>query len=171
MAQRIAKIRRPVIFGVVSNTEGRADAMRAAAQILRESGAELIFHCGDVGGRHVLDELKSLDSAFVWGDADKDRMGLLRHAQRIGVACYGVLADVELDGKRVAILHGDDRKLFQKLVAEQQHDFVIWGHGADGEDKKVGKTHVVHPGSLYGGTSRTAVLVDTDEDRALVVKI
>ena len=36
---------------------------------------------------------------------------------------------------------------------------------------RVGKTHVVHPGSLYGGTSRTAVLVDTDEDRALVVQI
>jgi uncharacterized protein len=145
--------------------------MRAAAHVLRESGAELIFHCGDVGGRHVLDEMKEIDGAFVWGDADKDRMGLLRHAQRIGVACYGVLADVEFDGKRIAILHGDDKKLLQKLLAEQQHDFVIWGHGPEGEDKRVGKTHVVHPGSLYGGTSRTVALVDTEGDVVRVVTI
>ena len=136
--------------------------MRAAALVLRESGAELIFHCGDVGGRHVLDELKEIDAAFVWGDTDKDRMGLLRHAQRIGVACYGVLADLEFDGKRIAILHGDDKKLLQKLLTEQQHDFVIWGHGPEGEDRMVGRTHVVHPGSLYGGTSRRISLIDTE---------
>ena len=145
--------------------------MRAAAAALREGGAEVIFHCGDVGGRHVLDEMKDIDAAFVWGDTDKDRMGLLRHAQRIGVACYGVLADVEFDGKRVAFLHGDDKKLLQRLVAEQQHDFVIWGHGLEGEDKKVGKTHVVHPGSLYGGTARTAALIDTDTDTARVLTV
>jgi putative phosphoesterase len=140
--------------------------MRAAAATLRDAGAELIFHCGDVGGRHVLDEMKDLDAAFVWGDTDKDRMGLLRHAQRIGVACYGVLADVELDGKRVAVLHGEDRKLLQRLLAEQQHDFVVWGHGPEGEDKKVGKTRVVHPGSLHGATSRTAALINTASEEA-----
>ncbi len=145
--------------------------MRAAALALRESGAELIFHCGDVGGRHVLDEMKDLDAAFVWGDTDKDRMGLLRHAQRIGVACYGVLADVDFDGKRLAFLHGDDKKLLQTLLAEQQHDFVIWGHGPEGEDKKVGKTRVVHPGSLYGGTGRKAALVDTEADTVSIVTV
>ena len=160
-----------MIFGVVSNTEGRADAMRAAAHVLRESGAELIFHCGDVGGRHVLDEMKDLDAAFVWGDADKDRMGLLRHAQRIGVACYGVLADVDFGGKRIAVLHGDDKKLLQRLLAEQQHDFVIWGHGPEGEEKVVGKTHVVHPGSLYGGTERSAAVIDTESNVVQRVKV
>ena len=145
--------------------------MRAAAHVLRGSGAELIFHCGDVGGRHVLDEMKDLDAAFVWGDADKDRMGLLRHAQRIGVACYGVLADIDLDGKRIAVLHGDDKRLLQKLITEQQHDIICWGHGAEGEDKVVGKTRVVHPGSLYGGTSRKAALIDTDAGVSRVVSV
>ena len=145
--------------------------MRAATHILRESGAELMFHCGDVGGRHVLDEMKDPQSAFVWGDTDKDRMGLLRHAQRIGVACYGVLADVELDGKRIAVLHGDDKKLLQRLIAEQQHDFVIWGHGPEGEDKVVGRTRVIHPGSLYGATSRTTALIDTETANVRIVTI
>ncbi len=145
--------------------------MRAAARVLRESGAELIFHVGDVGGRHVLDEMKDIDAAFVWGDTDKDRMGLLRHAQRIGVACYGVLADVDFDGKRLAFLHGDDRKLLQKLVAEQQHDFVIWGHSPEGEDRKVGRTHVIHPGSLYGGTSRKVALIDTEANAVGILTV
>ncbi len=119
----------------------------------------------------MLDELKDSGAAFVWGDTDKDRMGLLRHGQRIGVACYGVLADLEIASKRIAILHGDDSKLLQRLLREQQHDFVFWGHGADGEDRKVGKTHVIHPGSLYGAAVRTVVLLDVANSTARSITI
>jgi putative phosphoesterase len=151
-----------MLAGVVGNTDGRADAMKMAADLLRECGAQLLIHCGDVGGRHVLDAMAEFDAVFVWGDADKDRMGLLRHAQRIGVACSGVLADFAIDDKRIAVIHGDDRKVFQRLVDEQQYDFVLYGHGHVGEDRVVGKTTLVHPGSLYGAPTRTAVLLDTD---------
>ena len=155
-----------MLAGVVSNTEGRADAMKAAADVLRECGAELILHCGDVGGRHVLDVVTDLDVAFVWGDADTDRMGLLRHAQRSGIACCGVLGDFELDGKRVAMIHGDDRKLLQRLLDEQQHDYILWGHGPEGEDRTVGKTRVIHPGSLYGGQNKTIILLNFTSNEA-----
>jgi uncharacterized protein len=145
--------------------------MTAAVLVLREAGAALVFHCGDVGGRHVLDEMREIESAFVWGDTDKDRMGLLRHAQRIGVACYGVLADIELDGKRIAVLHGDDKKLLQRLISEQQHDFIIWGHGAEGEDRTVGKTRIIHPGSLFGAKIRTLAVIDLEASTVGVVTV
>ena len=150
-----------MLAGVVSNTEGRADAMRAAGDLLRGCGAEILIHTGDVGGRHVLDAMAEFDSVFVWGDADKDRMGLLRHAQRIGVACSGMLADFALDDKRIAVIHGDDRKLLQRLVDEQQYDYLLYGHGHTPEERVVGKTKIVHPGSMYGAPVRTVALLDT----------
>jgi uncharacterized protein len=150
-----------MLAGVVGNTDGRADAMKAAGDLLRGFGAEILIHTGDVGGRHVLDAMAEFDSVFVWGDADKDRMGLLRHAQRIGVACSGMLADFALDDKRIAVIHGDDRKLLQRLVDEQQYDYLLYGHGHTPEERVVGKTKIVHPGSMYGAPVRTVALLDT----------
>ena len=160
-----------MLVGVVSNTDGRADALEAAMEAMRECGAEVFIHCGDVGGRHVLDALEGEDAAFVWGDRDRDRMGLLRYAQKLEIICYGVLGDTELDGKRVAVVHGDDKKLLKLLLKEQQHDYVLCGDEVYSEEKRVGKTRIINPGSLYGGLRRTVALLDTakDEVRFLAV--
>ncbi len=153
-----------MIVGMVSNTNGRADAMAAAASLLRDRGADLIIHCGDVGGRHVIDELAKVDAAFVWGDRDQDRMGLLRHAHTLNVVCFGVLGELDLDGKRAVLVHGDDKKLVRRLLDEQQYDYLFYGHDAEGEDRKVGKTRVVNPGWLHGGPSQNCALISTTSD-------
>jgi putative phosphoesterase len=153
-----------MIVGLVSNTNGRADAMAAAVATLRDRGADLIVHCGDVGGRQVLDELKSIDAAFVWGDRDQDRMGLLRHARTLNVVCFGVLGELDLDGKRAVLVHGDDKKLVRRLLDEQQYDYLLSGHDSAGEDRKVGRTRVINPGWLTGGPSQNCALVSTTSD-------
>ena len=69
------------MIGIVANSDGRSDAVSAAVDVFHASGAEVLIHCGDVGGRHVLDAMSAFGtSMFVWGDRDKDRMGLMRYA-------------------------------------------------------------------------------------------
>ena len=153
-----------MIVGLVSNSNGRADAMAAAVAALRDRGADLIVHCGDVGGRHVLDEMTKVDSAFVWGDRDRDRMGLLRHAQQVNVVCFGVLGELDLDGRRAVLVHGDDKKLIRRLLDEQQYDLLLCGHDAEAEDRKVGKTRVINPGSLHGAAAQGCALISTTTD-------
>lgn len=155
-----------MIVGLVSNTHGRADAMAAALSALRDRGADLIVHCGDVGGRQVLDEMAKMDAAFVWGDRDKDRMGLLRYAQKANVVCFGVLGELDLDGKRAVLVHGDDKKLVHRLLDEQQYDYLLYGHDPAGEDRKVGKTRVINPGELHGGPSQNCALFSTTSGEA-----
>jgi predicted phosphodiesterase len=148
--------------GVVSNSTGAAaEALTAAAELLAGQGAELILHCGDVGGRRPLDALARYDAGFVWGDRDAaERMSLLRHAQYLNLPCYGVLASLELAGKRVAIVHGDDPALTRRLLDEQQHDYLLTGHAPHREDRRVGKTRVIHPGSLAARHEATVALLD-----------
>jgi uncharacterized protein len=160
-----------MIVGLVSNTNGRADAMASALATLRDRGADLIVHCGDVGGRQVLDELKQIDAAFVWGDRDQDRMGLLRHARTLNVVCFGVLGELDLDGKRAVLVHGDDKKLIRRLLDEQQYDYLLCGHDAEGEDRKVGRTRVINPGWLHGGPSQNCALVSTTSDEVKFLKL
>jgi len=162
-----------MLVGLISNSNGRADAMAAAAALLRDRGADLLVHCGDVGGRHVLDELAQIrvDAAFVWGDRDTDRMGLLRHARNLDLVCFGLLGELDLDGKLAVLVHGDDKKLLRKLLDEQQYDYLLCGHEVEGEDRKFGKTRIINPGSLHGAPSRSAALLSTTSGEVKFVTV
>src|SRR5438552_3740044 len=113
-----------MLVGLLSDTHDRADAMAAAMQMLQSRGGQYFIHCGDVGSPNILDYLAGIPSAFVWGNCDWDRLGLQRYAQAIGVQCYGAFGDLTLAGKRIALLHGDDARLKQQILSEQQHDYL-----------------------------------------------
>jgi putative phosphoesterase len=160
------------MLGVISNSDGRAESVASAVNIFKSAGAEYVIHLGDVGGRHVLDALgENVHAAFVWGDRDRDRMGLLRYAHSIGVECMGLMGDLDIDGKKIAVLHGDDRKLMRKLLDEQQHDYLLCGHEATVEDYKVGKTRILNPGSLRGAQSGSALLLNPGDGKIQLVPI
>ena len=152
-------------IGILSDTHDRVEAMAAAMEILRRQGAEFFIHCGDVGSESVLDHLAGVPSAFVFGNTDWDRAPLARYAEKIGVACHGALADLELGGKKVAVTHGDDFKLKQRILAEQRHDYLLQGHTHVREDKRIGKVRLINPGALHRAKEKTVALLDTDADR------
>ena len=160
-----------MIVGLVSNSIGRSDAVAAAVALLRDRGADVIIHCGDVGSRQVLDEMAKIDAGFVWGDRDRDRMGLLRHARQVNVVCFGVLGELDFDGKRAVLVHGDDKKLVQRLLDEQQYDYLLCGHDPAGEDRKVGRTRVINPGELQGGPSQNCAIISTTSDEVKFLKL
>ena len=154
-----------MILGVLSDTHDRVDAMAAGMAILRAHGAEFYIHCGDVGSERVLDHLAGVPAAFVFGNTDWDRAGLARYAEKIGVACHNALAQLELGGRKIAVTHGDDFKLKQRLLAEQRHDFLLQGHTHVRADEKVGSMRVINPGALHRAREKTVATLDTDSGR------
>jgi uncharacterized protein len=153
-----------VIVGVLSDTHDRVDAMAAAMDLLRRGGAEFFIHCGDVGSERVLDHLAGVPSAFVFGNTDWDRAALQRYAQSIGVACHPSLAELELGGRKLAVTHGDDFKLKQRILAEQRHDYLLQGHTHVPADQRVGRVRVINPGALHRAKEKTVALLDTATD-------
>jgi putative phosphoesterase len=139
--------------------------MAAGVRALRERGAAFFIHCGDVCTPNLLDHLAGLPSAFVYGNCDWDRLALQRYAQSIDVPCYGAFADLELDGKRVAVLHGDDRTRLETVLHAQGHDYLFHGHTHVRRDERVGKTRVINPGALFRASQKTVALLDTVADR------
>ena len=160
-----------MLLGILSDTHDRVDAMAAAMKLLRDARAEFFVHCGDVGSERVLDHLAGVPAAFVFGNTDWDRAALARYAQSVGVACHGAFADLQLGGKRFAVLHGDDLRLKQRLLSEQNHDYLLHGHTHVRADQRVGKTRVINPGALHRAREKTVALLDTatDQLRILVV--
>jgi putative phosphoesterase len=160
------------MLGLVSNSDGRAEAVADAANVFAASGVDTVIHLGDVGGRHVLDALGAdARAAFVWGDRDKDRMVLLRHAHKLGMVCWGLFGELELGGKRVGVLHGDDKRILKRLLDEQQYDYLLTGHELCVEERTVGKTRLINPGPLHGAPSRSAALFNPETGKVTIVPL
>lgn len=151
-----------MLIGVLSDTHGRADTTRLAVDLLKSRGAELLFHCGDVGSMQVLDAISVLPACFVLGNTDQDVATLSGHAQRIGVQFFGRLGTKQVGERVVTFMHGDDSHEMQRILNEQECDFLFYGHTHLGDLHDVGRIRVVNPGALQRASSKTVALVDTE---------
>jgi putative phosphoesterase len=160
-----------MLLGILSDTHDRYEMMAAAVRALRERGAVYFIHCGDLCEPNMLDNLAGLPSAFVWGNCDFDRTGLQRYGEAIGVHCYGAFGDLELAGKRIALLHGDDRTRLDQVIRAQSHDYLFHGHTHLRRDDRIRKTRVINPGALHRATEKTAALLDLEAEKLEYLKI
>src|SRR5207237_10134610 len=111
-----------MIIGVLADTHDRTYTIAAAVQLLHSRGAEYFIHCGDVGSPAVLDFLAGMKACFVWGNCDWDRLGLQRYAKSIEIDCFGAFGELELDGKKIALIYGDDAGIKGAVLAEEQNE-------------------------------------------------
>lgn len=153
-----------MIVGVLGDTHGRTAPLRAAMKLLRDAGTQFYIHTGDVGSFEVLDQFAGLQAAFVFGNNDFDRQEMQRYAQLIGIACHGNLADLELSGKRIAVIHGDDIRLKQQILTAQQHNYLFQGHTHLRSDQRVGRTRIINPGALHRATQKSVATLDLESD-------
>jgi uncharacterized protein len=154
-----------VIIGILSDTHDRADAMAAGLRMLEDAGAKFFIHCGDIGSQQCIDLLTGTKCAFVFGNCDFDRSSLARYSASIDVPCFGNFADLTLDNKRIAVIHGDDFKLKQRLLSAQEHDYMMQGHTHARADERFGKTRLINPGALYRAAQKTVATLDTKTDK------
>jgi len=152
-------------IGILSDTHDRVPAAQAALDRLRAENVEFYIHCGDVGSERILDLLAGLPAAFVWGNNDWDRPALERYAARLEIRCMGNFGDLELGGKKFAVIHGDDFKLRKRILDEQTHDYLLQGHTHIRSDQRVGRTRCINPGALHRAKEKTVAVLDTDTDR------
>jgi uncharacterized protein len=153
-----------VLVGILSDTHDRLETTIAGLEALRAAGASFYIHCGDVGSQMILDQLAGLKVALVWGNNDWDRRGLTRYAEQLGIQVLPNLGELELEGKRFAVTHGDDARLVRKVLDEQQHDYLLVGHSHVAADKRMGRVRVINPGALHRAASKSVALLDPSSD-------
>ncbi len=98
-----------MILGILSDSHGRQRRTARAIRLLQTLGAEAFVHCGDLGGKAVLNELTGRRVWFVWGNTDVARPLLSRYAQQLGLAVpEGIPLRLELAGRSIAVFHGQE---------------------------------------------------------------
>jgi putative phosphoesterase len=157
-------------IGIISDTHDHVARTTRAVRRLVDEGAEAFIHCGDLTGPDVVHEFAGLATYFVYGNNDFDRRGLRRAMDEIGAFCLGMGGDFTLDGRRLAVTHGDSSTELRRLTALAP-DYLFFGHSHVAADERVGSTRFVNPGALTRASLWTVALLDLSNDSLRLLPI
>jgi putative phosphoesterase len=150
-------------IGIVSDTHGHvANTLTAVAQ-LAELRVEMIIHCGDIGSVQVVPLFADWPAHFVLGNVDDDESGFRWVVEEQGGTFHGRVGRIDLEGKRIAVIHGDDQAALQSAIRNGEFDLVCTGHTHRRELRHEGRTLVLNPGALYRANPKSFAVVDWPE--------
>ena len=160
-----------MIIGIVSDTHGHVEFTRAAIRMLDSCQAELVIHCGDIGSPDIIPLFAAWPTHFVFGNVDENP-GRLRQAIEVaGQTCHGRFGSLELAGKRIAFLHGDDGPLLEQTIRGGDYDLVCYGHTHLAEQHRDGPTLILNPGALFRAQPHSLALVRLPELEAVSIAL
>jgi uncharacterized protein len=145
-------------IGVISDTHGEVGLTREALNVLDALQVDLTLHCGDVG-LEVMRLLAGRQVHFVAGNTDNLES---LHAAMIDPkhTFHGQVGELELEGCRVAFLHGHDVKLLRQTIQSGRYDLVCHGHSHSFSSSTTGTTLVLNPGALSRTRSPSVAIVE-----------
>jgi len=158
-------------IGVLSDTHDRLEITAQAIRRLREGGAELLIHCGDMESPAIIPEFEELPTHFVIGNNDYDLSRMAARVAAIGGKIHGHLGTLELAGKRIAWVHGHIRGQLRDLKQAGTFDYVFYGHSHIAESHRVGPTLVLNPGALHRARPKTCALIDLLTDTVESIEV
>lgn len=147
-------------LGIVSDTHGHLESARAAVRVLNSEQVDAVLHCGDIGSPEVVALFAAWPTHFVFGNVDYDEGELSQAIEAAGQTCHGRFGALELAGRKIALLHSDDRELFEQTIESGEWDLLCYGHTHIPEQHKAGRTLVLNPGALYRAKPKTLAIVD-----------
>lgn len=145
-----------MIVGVISDTHDRLDSLAKGLAIFKREQVAMIIHCGDWVSPFTLEffdgliEDMSVPVYSVFGNNPGDIVrvieGNLKMKQPITIGRY-MTQEVEIEGRKTVICHGQDRVVLKALIDSGNFDAVFTGHTHAVRNETVGKTLVFNPGS------------------------
>lgn len=152
------------MIGIMSDSHDNLPAIREAVKFFNEAKVELVIHAGDMISPFAAKEIKNLNAEFraVFGNNDGERDGL-RHFFK-GICYHNDFQELELHGKKIAVIHGTTEDIVTALVKSGNYDIVIRGHTHKLEVKQ-GKCMMINPGEICGYLSgkKTVILLDPED--------
>ena len=162
-------------IGIIADTHDRLPFIAKAVQKLNQEKVELILHAGDYSAPFVTSSFKPLKAKMigVFGNNDAEKELLRRKFEEIGIEIRGKFAEIEVDGLKIALLHGEEAELLKSLVTTDSYDAVIHGHTHQARIVKERKTLLINPGEVCGYLSEqaTIALLDTETMDVIVIPL
>src|SRR4051812_7719193 len=158
-------------LGIVSDTHGHVLNTLAAVRMLESLGVDEVLHCGDIGSVEIPPLFAPWPSHFVFGNCDPNEAELKMAIAAAGKFCHGRSGDLTIGGRRIALIHSDDARLFRQTISGGQFDLVCYGHTHLAEQHREGKTLVLNPGALYRANPHSIATVELETMEAAIIPL
>ncbi|REK19331.1 MAG: metallophosphoesterase [Planctomycetota bacterium] len=149
-----------MILGIVSDTHGHVEYTRQAVRMLESCQVECVIHCGDIGSPAIVELFRPWPAHFVWGNVDSEHDELRAAIAATEQSCHEDFGELELAGRRIAFLHGDDSPRLRQAIESGRYDLVCHGHTHRADCRQVGSTTVLNPGALYRAQPHSLAIVE-----------
>ena len=165
-----------MLIGVMSDTHDNLPLIERAVKYLNDQKVGLVLHAGDYVAGFVIPKFKVLNCKLigVFGNNDGDHELLKkRFNETTNCTIHGQFASVEVEGYKIALLHGTETELLNSIIDSGYFDAVIHGHSHNKSIVCKDKTLAINPGELCGyltGKSTIAVL-DTAKHEAKIIEL
>ncbi|MFC1687220.1 metallophosphoesterase [Patescibacteria group bacterium] len=155
-----------MLIGIISDSHDNIENISKVLEWFNKQGIKTLLHCGDLCAPSIL--VNVLAEKFpgtinvVFGNVDGDRFlmqKLISEKALHNVLLHGELAEIEIDGKKIAMNHYP--AIAKNLAASGNYDLVCYGHNHIQAEEKVGNTLMLNPGTL-GGIFAPATLATYD---------
>ncbi|MDP8886351.1 MAG: YfcE family phosphodiesterase [Thermoproteota archaeon] len=133
-------------------------------RIFGEKRIEYVIHAGDITTPEAVEAFAGLKMIGVLGNNDLDKKGLTSAFEKIGGELRGEICEIEENDLVIGVYHGTDFRKRDALIQSGKYNVVVYGHTHKIENKIVGKTMVINPGTANGwffGYKATAAIFDT----------
>jgi putative phosphoesterase len=147
-------------IGILSDSHGRLDNVTRALALLHKRAITTVLHCGDIDDVSTVELFRVTTAHFVFGNCDSDRPSLRAAIADIGATLHEPFGHLELEGCKIAFLHGDDSVLMQDVEHSGHFDFLFYGHTHVAREHVTGPTRVINPGALHRANPKTFIVLD-----------
>ena len=168
-----------MLIGVVSDTHDYIRAARLAARLFAQKGVQLVVHLGDIVAPFTLRAFREAGVKrliAVYGNNDGEKLLLSKTASQLGFEIHEWPYILEVDGRRVALVHGwgspeETARIVEALAPGV--DIVLYGHTHRREVRRLGSTLILNPGEACGCLTgvMSVALVDTKSMEAEIVEL
>ncbi len=155
-------------LALLSDTHGNVARTVRAIAALKAFHPDHVIHCGDIGSAAVLTELAAgfadpeTPITCVFGNVDTYADDLFSPVGYLDLP--GRLATLHLAGHAIAVLHGDDLRRLDGLIASQNYDYLFTGHTHLAADDRHGRTRVINPGALHRAQQPSCAILNLATD-------
>jgi len=157
-------------IAILSDTHSRYGTIEAALAAVAPHQVELILHCGDIEDAEAV-WLFPPNTHFVLGNCDWERAGIRQAGHGVGATLYEPFGQLELEGVKIAWLHGDDKKLMHQVEESSEFDYLFYGHTHVADERRSGKTRVINPGALHRARVKTLVILEVETGKMETVVV
>ena len=158
-------------IGIVSDTHGHVKNTRRAVEAMKAYDVELVIHCGDIGSTAIVPLFAAWPTHFVFGNVDGNEGALRRAIESAGQTCHGRFGSLEIGNRKIAFLHSDDSRMFEKTVHSGEWDLVCYGHTHVAEQHAESTTLVLNPGALYRAAQHTVAIAELPSLRIISINL